>query len=61
MPVPAWIAQVNKRLFNKVELKRGVRPVLTHVGTTRVVGALNGADVGADFLSGLKWCRTDSG
>lgn len=32
MPVPMWVAQVNKRLFNKLELKRGVRPVLTHVG-----------------------------
>ncbi len=32
MPVPMWVAQVNKRLFNKLELKRGKRPVLTHVG-----------------------------
>jgi deazaflavin-dependent oxidoreductase (nitroreductase family) len=32
MPVPKWIAQVNKRTFNKMELKRGTRPVLTHVG-----------------------------
>ncbi len=32
MPGPMWLAQVNKRLFNKAELKRGVRPVLTHVG-----------------------------
>jgi deazaflavin-dependent oxidoreductase (nitroreductase family) len=27
-----WVAQINKRFFNKMELKRGVRPVLTHVG-----------------------------
>ena len=32
MPVPRWIAQVNKRVFNPMELKRGVRPVLTHAG-----------------------------
>lgn len=32
MPLPTWLARVNKRLFNKLELKRGVRPVLTHVG-----------------------------
>jgi deazaflavin-dependent oxidoreductase (nitroreductase family) len=32
MPVPMWVAQVNKRVFNPLELRRGVRPVLTHVG-----------------------------
>lgn len=32
MPVPMWVAKVNKRVFNPLELKRGVRPVLTHVG-----------------------------
>ena len=32
MPMPLWWGQVNKRLFNKLELKRGVRPVITHVG-----------------------------
>ena len=32
MPMPRWVAQVNRRVFNKAELKRGVRPVLTHVG-----------------------------
>jgi deazaflavin-dependent oxidoreductase (nitroreductase family) len=32
MPVPMWIAEINKRFFNKLELKRGTRPVLTHVG-----------------------------
>jgi deazaflavin-dependent oxidoreductase (nitroreductase family) len=32
MPLPKWIAQINKRTFNKLELRRGVRPVLTHVG-----------------------------
>ena len=32
MPVPMWVAQVNKRVFNPRELRKGVRPVLTHVG-----------------------------
>lgn len=32
MPMPMWVAEVNKRVFNKMELKRGQRPVLTHVG-----------------------------
>ncbi len=32
MPVPMWVAQINKRIFNKLELKRGARPVLSHVG-----------------------------
>ena len=32
MPVPMWVAQVNKRVFNPLELRRGVRPVLAHVG-----------------------------
>ena len=32
MPLPMWLAQINKRTFNKMELKRGVRPVLAHVG-----------------------------
>ncbi len=32
MPVPKWIARVNKHTFNKAELKRGKRPVLTHRG-----------------------------
>ena len=32
MALPKWLARVNKRVFNPMELKRGVRPVLTHVG-----------------------------
>ena len=32
MPMPRWVAQVNKRVFNPMELRRGVNPVLTHVG-----------------------------
>jgi len=27
-----WVAQINKRVLNPLELRRGVRPVLTHVG-----------------------------
>ena len=32
MPMPRWWGQINKRVFNPRELRRGVRPVLTHVG-----------------------------
>ena len=32
MPIPKFVALVNRRIFNPAELKRGVRPVLTHVG-----------------------------
>jgi len=32
MPMPVWVAQVNKRIFNPRELKKGKRPVLIHVG-----------------------------
>jgi deazaflavin-dependent oxidoreductase (nitroreductase family) len=32
VPLPRWLAQVNKRVFNRIEIKRGVRPVLIHVG-----------------------------
>lgn len=32
MPMPLWFGQINKRVFNKLELKRGKRPVLQHVG-----------------------------
>ncbi len=32
MPMPMWVAEVNKRLFNRIELRRGERPVLSHVG-----------------------------
>ncbi len=32
MPMPSWVGQVNKRVFNKLELRRGKRPVITHVG-----------------------------
>lgn len=32
MPMPRWWGHVNKRIFNKREIKKGVRPVITHVG-----------------------------
>ena len=32
MPLPRWLARINKRIFNPVEIRRGVRPVLIHVG-----------------------------
>lgn len=32
MPMPRWWAKINKRVFNPAELRRGKRPVLTHVG-----------------------------
>lgn len=32
MPVPAWVAKINRRVFNPMEIRRGVRPVLIHVG-----------------------------
>jgi deazaflavin-dependent oxidoreductase (nitroreductase family) len=32
MPMPRWWTHINKRVFNPLELRRGVRPVLTHVG-----------------------------
>ncbi|MDP8929886.1 MAG: nitroreductase family deazaflavin-dependent oxidoreductase [Actinomycetota bacterium] len=34
MPMPRWWRHINKRVFNPWELKRGDRPVLTHVGRT---------------------------
>ena len=34
MPVPTWLAQVNKRVFNPMEIRRGKRPVLVHSGRT---------------------------
>jgi deazaflavin-dependent oxidoreductase (nitroreductase family) len=30
--LPKWLARVNKHVFNPREIRRGSRPVLTHVG-----------------------------
>ena len=32
MPLPRWLAEVNKRVLNPIEIRRGVRPVLIHTG-----------------------------
>ena len=32
MPFPRWLAQINKRVFNPIEVRRGARPVLIHTG-----------------------------
>ena len=34
MPMPLWWGHINKRVFNPLELSRGERPVITHVGRT---------------------------
>ena len=34
MPVPMWVAEVNKRVFNPMEKRKGKRPGITHVGRT---------------------------
>ena len=30
MPLPRWLAHINKRVFNPMEVRRGARPVLIH-------------------------------
>lgn len=32
MPLPRWIARINRRVFNPREVRRGERPVITHLG-----------------------------
>ena len=34
MPIPRWVAQMNKKVLNPREINKGVRPALTHVGRT---------------------------
>jgi deazaflavin-dependent oxidoreductase (nitroreductase family) len=34
MPMPRWLAHINKRVFNPIEVRRGARPVLIHTGRT---------------------------
>jgi deazaflavin-dependent oxidoreductase (nitroreductase family) len=66
VPMPRWWGQINKRVFNPRELRRGVRPVLTHVG--RVSGTtyrtpLDAHPVDGGYLfvlvygSGSDWVR----
>jgi deazaflavin-dependent oxidoreductase (nitroreductase family) len=32
MALPRWLARINKRVFNPMEVRRGARPVLIHTG-----------------------------
>ena len=32
MALPRWLARINRRVFNPIEIRRGARPVLIHVG-----------------------------
>jgi deazaflavin-dependent oxidoreductase (nitroreductase family) len=32
MPLPRWLARINKRVFNPLMIRRGTQPVLIHVG-----------------------------
>jgi deazaflavin-dependent oxidoreductase (nitroreductase family) len=32
MPLPRWLAHINKRVFNPIEVRRAARPVLIHTG-----------------------------
>lgn len=66
MPMPRWVARVNKRVFNPLEIKRGRRPVLTHVGrssgrTYRTPMDAHHVDDGFIFIlvygSGSDWVR----
>lgn len=51
MPMPRWWTQINKRVVNPAELRRGTRPVLTHVGRTS----------GATYRTPLDAHRVDGG
>lgn len=50
MPMPRWCTQITKRVFNPVELRRGTRPVLIHVG--RCSGATYGTPLDAHPVKG---------
>ncbi|NED97041.1 nitroreductase family deazaflavin-dependent oxidoreductase [Phytoactinopolyspora alkaliphila] len=50
MPMPRWWTQINKRVFNPLELKRGTRPVLVHTG--RVSGTTYRTPLDAHAVSG---------
>lgn len=66
MPMPRWFTRVTKHVFNPLELRRGQRPVLHHLG--RVSGTehrtpLDAHPVDGGFLFVLvygpdsDWCR----
>ena len=48
--MPRWWTGINKRVFNPVELRRGVRPVLAHVG--RSSGAIHRTPLDAHPVDG---------
>lgn len=50
MPMPRWWAKLNKRVFNPAELRRGKRPVLTHVG--RKTGTIHRTPLDAHPVEG---------
>lgn len=50
MPMPRWWTRINKRVFNPLELRRGVRPVLTHVG--RISGTVHHTPLDAHPVDG---------
>lgn len=50
MPMPRWWTRINKRVFNPLELRRGVRPVLRHVG--RVSGTVYRTPLGPERIPG---------
>ncbi len=66
MPMPRWFTKVTKHVFNPRELKKGHRPVLTHVG--RVSGETYRTPLDAHAVDGgyvfvlvygaeSDWCR----
>ena len=48
--MPMWVAEINKRVFNPMERRRGVRPVLSHVG--RVTGRIHHTPLDAHPVDG---------
>lgn len=50
MPMPRWFANLNKRTFNRRELTKGKRPVLTHTG--RASGAVYHTPLDAHAVPG---------
>jgi deazaflavin-dependent oxidoreductase (nitroreductase family) len=51
MALPRWLARLNKRTFNPIEVRRGRRPVLIHRGRT----------TGRTFRTPLDAHRVDGG
>lgn len=50
MPVPMWVARVNRKVFNPREIAKGARPVLGHVG--RVSGRAHRTPLDAHEVEG---------